>query len=246
MSFQSQTYHSTVYRNFRNIDAVAYRRIVRYYERYEKDIAQLDFEESFELLVTYTHSLFEIGEYRKHLSMADKVISISILQNVTVVKGQEVYDSTLFRKAASHYNLQEYAPSKHILEELIKMNPYNTLATRLLVRVLRDDKPAHIRHARATSIFLYLLSAIIICIEVLFVKPFYSHYGFSVEVLRNMVFFIGVLVLVGSELWHRWKAFQYVNHFQENVKKFKALKKLRNLTELSNLRDVTRLDNTKL
>lgn len=245
MSFQSQTYHSTVYRNFRNIDAVEFRRIVRYYERYEKEIAQLDFEEYFELLVTYTHCLFEIGEYRKHLSTADKVISTSILQNVTAVKGHEVYHSALFRKAASHYNLQEYAQAKHILEELIKMNPYNMLAARLLGRVLRDDKPRYIRHTRASAIFLYLLSALIICMEVLIVKPFYGQYAFSIEIVRNMVFFMGVLVLIGSELFHRWHVYQYVRHFQENVKKFKALKKLRNLTELTNLRDVTRIDRNK-
>ena len=243
MSFQSQTYHSTVYRNFRNIDATEFRRIVRFYERYEKDIVQLDFEESFELLVTYTHSLFEIGEYRKHLATADKVISTSIVQNVTTVKGQEVYHTTLFRKAASHYNLQEYAQAKHILEELLKMNPYNVLSARLLLRVLRDDKPRYIRHARAASIFLYLLSALIICVEVLIVKPFYGQFTVSVEILRNMIFFIGVLVLIGSELWHRWKAYEYVHSFQENVKKFKALKKLRNLTELSNIRDMPRSEN---
>jgi tetratricopeptide (TPR) repeat protein len=239
MSFQSQTYHSTVYRNFRNIDAAEFRRIVRFYERYEKDIAQLDFEESFELQVVYTHSLFEIGEYRKHLAMADKVVATSILQNVTAIHGQEVYHATLFRKAASHYNLQEYAPAKHILEELIKMNPYNALACRLLGRTLRDDKPTAIRHARAASIFLYLLSALVICLEVLVIKPFYGHYAVSIETLRNTIFFVGVLVLIGSELWHRWKAYKYVHNFQENVKKFKALKKLRNLTELSNLRDRT-------
>jgi tetratricopeptide (TPR) repeat protein len=238
MSLPAQTYHSTVYRNFRNIDATEFRRIVRFYERYEKDITQLDFEEYFELLVTYTHSLFEIGEYRKHLSKADKVISTSIIQNVTAIKGQEVYHTTLFRKAASHYNLQEYAQAKHILEELLKMNPYNALASRLLGRVLRDDKPRYIRHARAISIFLYLLSALVICLEVLIVKPFYEQYAFKVEILRNTIFFVGVLLLIGSELFHRWNTYQYVHRFQENVKKFKALKKLRNLTELSNLRDI--------
>jgi tetratricopeptide (TPR) repeat protein len=242
MSLQSQTYHSTVYRNFRNIDAVEFRRIVRFYERYEKDIVQLDFEESFELLVTYTHALFEIGEYRKHLSKADKVISTSIIQNVATIKGQEVYHATLFRKAASYYNLQEFVQAKHILEELLKMNPYNALAAKLLGRVLRDDKPQYIRHARAASICLYLLSALIICLEVLVVKPFYEQYAVKVEILRNTIFFVGVFTLIGSELWHRWQAYQYVHNFQENIKKFKALKKLRHLTELSNLRDIDRLE----
>ena len=85
MAFHQQTYHSPIYRNFRAIDGSEHRRIVRFYERNEKSILLLDFEEYFELLVTYTKALFEISEYRKHLLMADVVVKTSILQNITHV-----------------------------------------------------------------------------------------------------------------------------------------------------------------
>ena len=59
MPFQSQTYQSPIYRNFRNIDSGEYRRIVRFYERHEKEILKLEFEEYIELLVAYTQALFD-------------------------------------------------------------------------------------------------------------------------------------------------------------------------------------------
>ena len=181
MSFESQTYHSPIYRNFRNIEAGEYRHIIRYYERYEKEILQLDFEEYVELLVTYTHALFEIGDYRKHLLMADVVIRTSILQNVTKVRGKEIYHATLFKKAASHYNLHEYSEAKHILEELIKMNPYNTLTVQFLGRVMRDNKPRYLRNTHAASVLFFLLSAFTICIEVLLLKYFAMSCSFWVS-----------------------------------------------------------------
>lgn len=229
MSLHPHTYHSLIYRNFRAIDGSEYRRLVRYYERHEKSILLLDFEEYFDLLVTYTKALFETSEYRKHLLMADAVIKTSILQNITYVRGEEVYRSTLFQKAASHYNLNEFSKAAHILEELIKMNPYDPLSIRFLGRVLRDDKPTFIRHTRAVSIFLFLLSALIICIEVLIVKHFYATYDPLIELTRNSIFGLGVLTMVSAELSHRWQVHVHVN---ELVSSIKTKKSKRHMTQL--------------
>ena len=222
MSFQQQTYHSPIYRNFRAIDGSEHRRIVRFYERNEKSILLLDFEEYFELLVTYTKALFEISEYRKHLLMADVVVKTSILQNITHVRGEEVYRSALFQKAASHYNLNEYSKASHILGELIKMNPNDPLSIRFLGRVLRDDKPSYIRHARAFSVFLFLMSALLVCIQVLIVKHFYTMYDPLIEMSRNSIFGLGVFALVGAEIGHRWRVHVYVNELVNGIKIKKA------------------------
>ena len=218
MAFQQQTYHSPIYRNFRAIDGSEHRRIVRFYERNEKSILLLDFEEYFDLLVTYTKALFEISEYRKHLLMADVVIKTSILQNITHVRGEEVYRSALFQKAASHYNLNEYPNASHILGELIKMNPHDPLSIRFLGRVLRDDKPPYIRHTRAVSVFLFLMSAIMICIQVLIVKHFYVIYDPLIEISRNSIFGLGVLTLMGAEIGHRWRVHVFVRELVSSIK----------------------------
>ncbi len=222
MSFQSQTYPSQIYRHFRAIDRSEYRRVVRFYERNEKSILMLDFEEYFELLVTYTQALFEISDYDKHLLMADVVIQTSILQNISHVNGDEIYCSTLFRKAASHYNLRELSKAKHILRELLKMNPFDTMSIQFLNKVMREDTPVYIRHSRAASIFLFLMSALLICVQVLFIKTFYTIYDPIVELSRNSIFGLGVLILVGSEGVHRWRVQNFVSKLVNDNKAKKA------------------------
>jgi hypothetical protein len=211
MSFQSQTYPSQIYRHFRAIDRSEYRRVVRFYERNEKSILMLDFEEYFELLVAYTQALFEISDYNKHLLMADVVIQTSILQNISHVNGDEIYCTTLFQKAASHYNLRELSKAKHIVGELLKMNPLDTMSIQFLSKIMREDTPHYVRHSRAISIFLFLMSALLICVQVLFIKTFYTLYDPIMELSRNSIFCLGVLILVGSEIIHRWQVQHFVN-----------------------------------
>jgi hypothetical protein len=68
---ESKTYYSQLYRNFRAIEPTEYRRVVRFFEKYEKNILQLDFDEYFDTVFVYNNALFEIGEYRKHILMSD-------------------------------------------------------------------------------------------------------------------------------------------------------------------------------
>ena len=200
MSFQSSTYPSQIYRSFRAIDRSEFRRVVRFYERHQKSILMLDFDEYFELLLAYTKSLFEICEYEKHIKMADEVIRISIIENITYVNGEEVYCATLFQKAASYYRLQEFRKAQYIVCELIKINPSDNLNIRFLGRILRDDKPQYVRHTRAISILMFLVSALLICVQVLLVKTFYPTYDGQMEIARNSVFALGILTLVSGEI----------------------------------------------
>ncbi len=222
MSLQPQTYHSAIYRNFRAIDRSEHRRIVRFYERHEKSILVLEFEEYFEMMVTYTQCLFEISEYRKHLLMSDVVLKTSILEDITHIRDIEIYQSTLFQKAASHYNLRELTKAHHVLCELLKMTPDDSFCVQFLGRVMRADKPAYINYMRAVSIFLFLMAALIIGIQVLFIKPFYALFDPIVEISRNTIFVLGITVLVGSELFHRWQVHHRIAGFIRTIKQKKA------------------------
>ena len=200
---ESKTYYSQLYRNFRAIEPTEYRRVVRFFEKYEKNILQLDFDEYFDTVFVYNTALFEIGEYRKHILMSDVVIEISIRENVTHLNGIEVFRSTLFKKAASHFNLAEYDRTAHILSELLKMNPQDTLTARFLGRTYRMWKPRLIRITRACAVLFFLISALIICVEVLIVKSFYESVAPSFTYMRNMLFVTGLFILCAGEIVHR-------------------------------------------
>ena len=202
MSFQPTLYHSRIYRDFKGIEATEYKHIIRFYEKYEKKILDLEFEEYFEMLSRYSNALFEAGEYQKHLLMADTIIETSILQNIQVVEGQEIYRTTLFKKAASYYNLLAYPRAIHILTELIKMEPDNDLNARFLEKCLERQNPQLLQYSKAASIGLLLLAAFLVCVQLLVIRHFYIQYDKAFELTRNILFITGCVNLLQGWITH--------------------------------------------
>ena len=214
----SKTYRIQVYHDFKEIEGDGHRAITRFYDEREEEINQLEFREYFEILVAYSKALFEIGHYEKQLEIADKIIEISIMHNIQLFQEEDVYFDTLFRKAAAYFHLMQYDKADYILRELLKMNPYHEDIILFLKRCLRKIHPEFVKNARAISILLFLLSALIICIEVLVVRPFFNAYSFDIELIRNAIFIVGVGILIGSDLYHRWKVEKEVNEFVKMIK----------------------------
>lgn len=218
MQLQSK-YRSKIYRDFRAIGDREWRTIVRYYESCEEQILHLDFEEYFEILDAYTNALFETGAYEKHLLMADAVIEASVMNNVKFFKGEDVFLRTLFKKAASSFQLHDLKQSEHILRELLRIDPYDQQAALFLKKCLRKMHSLLVRQTRAVSILLFLLSALIICVELLVIRPFYPMLDQLVEISRNFIFLLGIVVLAGGDIAHRWQSAHQVDVFVEMLKK---------------------------
>lgn len=198
MEYFNPTYYTKVYRQFKAIDPTAYREIIRFYEKEEDKIVRLEFDEFFELLVAYVDALFEIGAYRKHLLLVDVVIEKSITNNVTTYRGEDIFRKMLFRKAASFYNTHEYIKSAYILTELLKIDPEDPAYALLYRKCRLKARPSLLNHARATGVFLFLMTALIIALEVLFVRPWYEMHTELVMGVRNTTFLLGGLVLIAG------------------------------------------------
>ena len=226
MAFFQSTYHSKVYLDFREIDPSEYRKIIRFYEEREDKIKLLDFQEYFDLLVSYVNALFEIGNYYKHLKTVDRVIEVAIDNNIRKYKNEDVYHSMLFKKAASLFNIKCYEKADYILRELIKIDPYEQDVILFLKKCLRKKNPAIIINSRAAAIFLFLMTAIIICVEVLLVNTFYKMYADLVVTTRFSVFYLACAMLFGGDLYHRWSVEREVNRFVTESRQSKAFKSL--------------------
>ena len=222
MPYLQPTYHSKLYRDFRSIDAAAWRDIIHFFERRETDIRALDFDEYFELLYSYVNALFEVGAYQKHLVMADEIIETAICHNIHTYKQEDIFKKSLFRKAASLYNTSDYHHAEHILRELVRMDPDYRDAVLFLKKCLRSVHFRSLQVFRAAGIFLFLTAAVVISVEVLFVRPFYVVHAGWVEVLRIVLFLAGFVSLALGELWHRWVAHLRVEAFVEDNRRRKA------------------------
>ena len=205
--------YSRLYRDFQEIDGTAYRRIVRFYEACEEHVEALEFEECFDLQASYCKALFEIGAYQKHLAFADRILETSIVQGIRRWNGCDVFFDTLFDKAASHHNRLEFDKAEHVLRELLKMQPDNEQVIDFLRRNGRRQRSAFVQHSRAVSMALFLAAAVVICVEMLFVRTLYGMYEPLIQAVRNTIFGLGLLILVGSDLVQRWRVYRRVRNW---------------------------------
>ena len=220
----TSTYRSKIYRGFKEIESNEYHSLVQYYEAHEKQIKQLDFSEFFDVLITYTEALFEVGSYQSHALMVNTAIEISIENNIKFYNKKDIFSELLFKKAASCFNLMKYQEAEHILRELIKINPQNEISIRFLNKCLNQTKPSFVRNAQAFSIVLFLLAALLISIEVIVVRPLFEAHTSTLELTRNGIFSFGVLVLMGAELAHRFTVKKKVDSFVNLARKKKNFK----------------------
>jgi len=212
MQLQSK-YRSKIYRDFRAIEPAEWRAVVRFYERNEKEIRELDFDEFFEMMAAYTNALFEIGAYEKHLLMADAVIEASVMNNIKFFNGEDIFHKTLFKKAAACFHTWQLEKADYILRELLRMDPRDEYSALFLKKCLRKMRPTLVRYSRAAGMLCFLLSAVIICFEMLIVRSFYPVYTDIFEASRNAVFFTGLAAMGGGDLLHRWRTNREVDRF---------------------------------
>jgi tetratricopeptide (TPR) repeat protein len=195
-----------------------YRRIVRFYDRYEGKILKLDFDEYFEMVILYTNALFETGEYQKHLLMADVVIETSILQNIPVFGNLEIYHATLFKKAASFYNLKRYPEAIHILKELIKMNPKEVDNIKFLEKCFQKVHSKVLKNCKAIGMFLLLVTVFVIMSEILIIRHWYPNHTHQFEISRNTLFVAGLLALCSGYLHYYLSAYLRALSFRRQIK----------------------------
>ena len=229
MNINSSTYYSRLYRDFQEIDATAYRRIVRFYEACETQANMLEFEECFDLQVAYCKALFEIGAYQKHIAFADRIVEASILNGIRRWNGRDVYFDTLFDKAAAHHNLLAFAEAEHILRELLKMQPDNQEVQIFLRKNAQRQRSAFVQHSRAVSMALFLLAAVVICVEMLFVRTLYQMYEPLVQAVRTALFAGGVLAMVGGDLVQRLRVYRRVAGWTETARRQREARQQREL-----------------
>ena len=186
---------------------------------YEDKIADLEIEESFDMLLAYADALFEIGEHEKHLEAADRILEGSVMNNIKFFHGEDIFQKTLFQKAASNFNLYEFEKCDYILREMLKIDPYDRDGALFLKKCLRSMRSATIRKSRNISVLLLIGSAMLICLELLIVRSFFPTHPEGIVFLRTLTLALSVTVLLGGELYHRFRCSREVDNFVWHLKR---------------------------
>lgn len=222
MSVSRPTYHSKLYREFKAIQPDAIRDVVRFYDENEAAICALEFEEYFELLVSYVNCLFHIGRYRQHLLMVDTVIETSIQRNIFLFNGKDLFFEMLTCKGLSYLYIYEYAKAEDIFRQLLRIKPETEEVAGYLEKSIRYKGAAIQNWSRALSIGLLFVAALVIALEILLIRPFYELYIHHFEISRTLLFALACLVLAGGEWAHRRQSRHKTRTFLRRVKEEKT------------------------
>ncbi|MCR9286556.1 hypothetical protein OAF63_07400 [Saprospiraceae bacterium] len=214
-----EIYRSKVYEGFKEIEPNDYRELIHYFEINEKRIKKLEFEPYFEILVTYINALFEFEKFLKHLEVVDLAIEASIANNIKWFGDEDIYRTLLYQKAVASFRTLQFTRSDHILRELIRMDVNDENSTLLLEKTLKSIHPAFLQKTRAAGILLFFVSAIVICLEVILFRTLMPDWLSSIEIIRNVLFLSGWIVLSLGELKHYLNVKKEINHFIHSLSK---------------------------
>lgn len=213
MAKLSSRYTSSIYTEFKDLTGSEPRALARFYEKNHKQIQNLELLEYFDLQVLYLLAIFDLGSYHKLLGYVDEPIETCIRHNIVEHDGKDVFQTLLFLKGESYFHTMQFDKARHIFLELLHMDNSNEEYKEALGKTMRKIVPNTIKNARALSILFFIFSAVVIALEVLAVKHFFDSYTSIFVVARNMLFALGWITLVFSELYHYYK----VQHDVETI-----------------------------
>lgn len=189
------------YMDYQRIAPSNYRAKILFFDQYRGDLEYLDPEDKLEIYLDFVSALFEVGNYYRYLHYVNGLIEQVIADNIYYFREEKIFESLLFRKAASLYNIHKYPESISILKSLLKIDPKYPAATPLLVLSLRQIERPWYEWSKAIAIVL-LFSAISIWIaEFLVISSFYEHHLATVHGWRISFLSIGVSLLVLREVY---------------------------------------------
>jgi len=212
---KQSTFQSKVYRDFKTLDKRNYHAVVRFYERHQREIRTLDFDEAFVMQLHYCNALFEVEQFQKQVKLADFIIECSILENIQYYQGEDIYLKTLFQKAKSLYHLEKYHDSAHILRELIKLSPNHKSYPKLLNRCMTKSSPAYIQSLQATGIFALLISVGLLVFNVLLIKNFYPNYTSILSNIWITGFITGICLIIIGWIARKISIQNRIKNFQQ-------------------------------
>jgi len=211
MAELSSRFIPSIYEDFKDLSGAEPRELARFYENNHTVIQNLETDEFFDLQVSYLTALFDLGSHQKLLDIIDEPIEVSIMHNIKEHNGKDVFRKLLYMKADALYHTMHFTEAKNIFLQLLRMNRSNGFYKEALAKTMRKMVPRFVKNCRAMSILFFILSAVVIAIEMLAIQHFFADYAVQVETTRNILFALGWATLIGAELIHFFQVKRQVN-----------------------------------
>ena len=199
MSFANEIEYY-LYEEFLDLGPEAYQDKVRYFEANEKNIFNLPFERRIEIQLQYIEALHQTDRFHNVLNIIDDFISLVMSENIYEINGKDAYKTLLLIKSDCLYNAVDYVASKHVISELVRIEGDNPKNRKVFLKNNVDKLRYDSQTIKGISILLFIFSAFIIGIEIFVVRIFYTEWIDIFAFVRNSLFLLGVLTIIGREI----------------------------------------------
>ena len=199
-----KTFERTTYYDFMKIGPLNWKEKVRFFERRYEDINDLEYPDQIEIWYEYAIASFELENYHQFISISDELIPSVMENNISEIKGIDIFQSLLLCKAYSHARIEDWGQAKHIFSELIKIDHCNqeykkAFLSLTLHRAL--DIPQSLRLLSVVAVIIFLIVSIA---ELLIFAPFHGQWQVlvtSVKFTALLLSFVPVAVFFGRRYY---------------------------------------------
>jgi hypothetical protein len=199
----TDTYYS---RRMAELRSDTHRAVIHFFQKHEESIRALPEEAYFDILLMYMDSLFASGEYEVFDRYVDEALLLALDRRIYTLKDEDVYQQLLFRKAAAVYHIGDGTQCRHLLTELLRLNPAHKLGRRFLQRCMVQTQVVFRQRLYALVIVLIMASVAGIALEILWVRPFMGEWVYAWETGRTLVFILALLTWAAGLFWMEYRA----------------------------------------
>lgn len=167
--------------DFRNINPRDYQEVVRFFQRYEEYFNDLDTEFYFPSLLVFTNSLYELGEYELFLPHAERILELSIQENIQFFNGEDIFLRTLYQKSRALLGLGRPEKAAVISRQLLRLAPENRKNLSVFRDCLMATRPEWLENSLSYSIISLWVGLLLMMFNIFQFKPIWQLIGAHLE-----------------------------------------------------------------
>lgn len=178
---------------FREIDPQEHRNIVAYYEENQDSIHLLPYLEQLRIHRSYITAIFELSDHSKYLSCCTDYIEKLFTGPTHKDSWREDLCDCLYKKAVSEYQCGQLDSAEKTVDELLKLDPDHKGLHQLIVKIRLSRRIDILQGISAITIFTTIFAAVVIAVELFYIRPFASSLIIPAEWLRISLFSFSVV-----------------------------------------------------
>ena len=173
---------------FSEIDPTDPRTLVAYYEQNAHQIAGLPDRDQRKIHRSYLMALYELEDFQGYIQQCPGYLARLFESNEHDPTWRDDLHKCLYRQARAAYETGDLGQSRRTFEELMRLDPDHPGLIRMYTKVLIHQKMDLLQGISAITILSALMAALVIAVELFYIRPFAAEWIASAEILRIGLF----------------------------------------------------------